>query len=70
MSGCNSDPTAGCENSAIVAAINSCCSSQSAILTDIKTGIDTINTTISSCCASVSSKQDRMIELLEIIANK
>ena len=70
MSNCSSDPTEGCENSAIVAAINSCCSGQSAILSNINTGIATVNTSITNCCNTLSAKHDQIIALLTIIANK
>lgn len=70
MSGCNSDPTEGCENSAIVAAINACCSTQSALLTSMNTKLTTINTSINTCCETTNAKFDTMISLLTTIANK
>lgn len=70
MSDCSSDPTAGCENSAIVAAVSSCCNSQSTILSSIDTKLSTINTAITNCCTTIGAKQDTMISLLTIIANK
>lgn len=67
---CSSDPTAGCENSAIVAAINACCSNQLSILSSIDTKLTTVNTSIVDCCENISTKNDRIIELLTVIANK
>jgi len=70
MANCSSDPTAGCDNSAIVAAINSCCSSQSTILNSIATKLDTVNTTLANCCEQIDDKNTEIIRLLGIIANK
>lgn len=70
MSNCSSDPTAGCDNSAIVAAINSCCSSQSSILNTLSTKLTTINTTFENCCDNIDTKNTEIIRLLTIIANK
>lgn len=67
---CSSDPTAGCDNSSIVAAINSCCSSQSSILSEVSAKLTTINTTLTNCCEQIDTKNTRIIELLTIIANK
>lgn len=67
---CSSDPSAGCDNSAIVAAINSCCSSQSTDLSSLAAKLDTINTTLSNCCEQIDTKNTEIIRLLTIIANK
>jgi len=70
LGNCSSDPTAGCDNSAIVAAINSCCSSQSSILNTIATNLSTANTTLSTCCAQIDAKNTEIIRLLTLIVNK
>lgn len=70
MSECNSDPTGGCENSSVVAAISSCCATQTPLLTSMDAKLATIKTSIDECCTLTNTKFDRMIELLTTIANK
>ena len=68
---CESDPTAGCsDESLIVSAINTCCTTTNNNLTLQNTKLDAIKTSIDDCCVSQNEKFDEMIALLTTIAAK
>lgn len=70
MTTCSSNPTAGCDNSEIVAAINGCCDDTNTNLEAITAKLTTINQTQVDCCAMIETKFDSVISLLTVIANK
>lgn len=66
---CTSDPTQGCDNSEIVAAIESCCVETNANLSAISDKLTTINSTILACNTETQAKLTSIISLLTTIAN-
>lgn len=67
---CTSDFGSTCDNTELIAAINTCCSTQNANLTTIATKLETISTEHAECCTNILAKFDTMISLLTEIANK
>lgn len=71
MSDCSSDPTKGCSNeSLIVAAINSCCNTQSGKQDQIITKLDEIKTAQDNCCTTINNNMTTIIDLLGQILAK
>lgn len=66
---CTSDPTQGCENSEIVAAIESCCTETNTNLSSISDKLTTINSTLVANNTAVQEKLTTIVELLTTIAN-
>lgn len=66
---CTSDPTGTCDNSEIVAAIESCCVETNTNLTSISGKLTTINNTLVSNNTAVQAKLTQIADLLTIIAN-
>jgi hypothetical protein len=67
---CGSDPSVGCDNSAIVGAISSSSNAQLVVLNAISTKLTTINTTLTDCCENIDTRNAEIIRLLTLIANK
>ena len=70
MAGCSSDPTSGGENSALIAAIGTCCAQQSTLMTTTNTKLEAINTSIDECCVETIGKLTEIVDLLTIISLK
>ena len=66
---CTSDPTQGCENSEMVAAIESCCVETNGNLSSISDKLTVINSTILSCHTETMGKLTQIVNLLTTIAN-
>jgi hypothetical protein len=67
---CLSDAGASCDNSQLIAAINTCCSTTNTNLTAINTSLGLIIAANASCCTEIKANQDTMISLLnQILAN-
>lgn len=67
---CTSDPTAGCDNSEIVAAIGECCAETNTNLEAGNTAIGELKTSFDAYNTAIETKLDSMITLLTVIANK
>ncbi len=65
---CTSDPTSGCDNSEIVAAIESCCADTNTNLEAISAKLTTINATLVSNNTAVQLKLTQIVNLLTTIA--
>ena len=62
---CTTDPTQGCDNSELVAAIDACCA-------ETNTNLESIDAKLALqllCCASTNTKLDEVIRLLGIIVD-
>jgi len=63
---CTTDPTQGCDNSELVAAIDACCA-------ETNTNLELIDAKLALqllCCASTNTKLDQVVNLLSIIAQR
>jgi hypothetical protein len=70
MSTCTSDPTSGCDNSELIAAIESANAETNALILAGNVILGNILTTYSECCTSLNSKLQEEIDLLKAINNK
>lgn len=61
---CATDPTAGCDNSQLLNAINACCATTNGNLT----AENAILTSIDTKLGTISTKMDTVISLLQTIA--
>ena len=66
---CTSDPTQGCDNSEIVAAVESCCTETNTNLVNITNKLTTINSTLVANNTALQAKLTTIVELLTTIAN-
>ena len=68
---CSSDPSAGCDNSQLIAAINACCATTNANLTAINANLALIIAANAACCTQLNAKLDTVISLLQtVISNQ
>ena len=70
MSGCTSDPTSGCDNSELIAAIESSNTATNALIEAGNVILADILAAYSECCVSLNSKLQEEINLLTAINNK
>lgn len=70
MSTCTSDPTSGCDNSELIAAIESANAETTALIEAGNVILGNILTAYSECCTSLNSKLQKEIDLLTAINNK
>ena len=64
MPKCSSDPTSGCDNSEIVAAIDAQTTTLAALITAGNTTLTDIKTANADCCESINAKLQQEIDLL------
>lgn len=70
MGGCTSDPTSGCDNSEIVAAIDQQTTTLGGLLTAGNVLLTAIKVANASCCESINEKLQTEIDLLSAINDK
>lgn len=66
---CTSDPTGTCDNSEIIAAIESCCEETNTNLVSISGKLTTINSTLVANNTAIQAKLTTIVDLLTTIAN-
>jgi len=67
---CSSNPTSGCDNSALLAKINTCCSEQHTDSVAILAKLELIRAGNVTCCNSITTKLDTIAGLLQEIVDK
>lgn len=67
---CTSDPTSGCDDSAVIAAVNESNTVIIGELEDQDTKLDEIKASMDACCTLLSRKLDTIINLVNIVNAK